>query len=625
MPRRLLQLGRLILPAAVIAVALPLAGGSGSVQLASTTVSAASAPPTVSRDAGTTVGIGTFNLLGAGHTTAQGNKPGYASGPTRMHYAVQIMAEQGASIYGLQELETPAWKTFESLASSTYDSYPGLTEGPSALANTIVWRRDTWKLVEAHLMTVQYFHGQAKPMPYVLLRNRATGDEIWVYNSHNPADTRGPAQKWRDADTDKEAALVKRLRAANPTIPVIITGDKNDRANYFCNIAPKTGMIAPNRAGVVGKTCTAPTDDTKIDWVIGTPDVTFTSYTTRRDALVKKTTDHSVVTTTINLPSTQVLDSGVEHVVLIDAQGLTRRALTRADGAATPTLTAMRAKGASTLNARTDPTSVDSLGNTLSMLSGRPVDPAYGGTGVGLSTDAGGTFAETAGTYISTIFDKVHNYGRRTAIFSSAPDADRIVSSYDSIHGGLDPYGVDNGQSKFDVVKLAGGDASVVNDAVDVLGTSTMDLSLVQLTSAYSVGAQDGFNSAAYTEALTRMDHQIARIRHAVSTNPTMAGHTLFIVTADHGATRMADPEGRPKMYRVPLIISGPGVAQGADLYALNPQFADPGKAQPSDSDAQPIRNGTVANFIDKMLRIPALPGSTLDPYQTFSVFPDDE
>ena len=78
-----------------------------------------------------------------------------------------------------------------------------------------------------------------------------------------------------------------------------------------------------------------------------------------------------------------------------------------------------------------------------------------------------------------------------------------------------------------------------------------------------------------------------------------------------------------PAAARVPFIVWGPGVAAGTDLYALNPQFTDPGSTvRGYATSAQPIRNSYAANLATKLLALPAVPGSRMDAGQTLTVFP---
>ena len=101
-----------------------------------------------------------------------------------------------------------------------------------------------------------------------------------------------------------------------------------------------------------------------------------------------------------------------------------------------------------------------------------------------------------------------------------------------------------------------------------------------------------------------------------------MNGTTLLVVTGTGGAQRAKGSSATwAQSYRVPMWVTGPGVAPGSDLYALNPALTSPGKQQPAYSGTQPVRVGDVANLVTRSLGLPPVPGSTMDPYQLFSAF----
>ena len=87
------------------------------------------------------------------------------------------------------------------------------------------------RFVEGHTIPIPYFHGKAKPMPYLLLRHLGTGQQVWFANFHNPADVRGPAGKWRAVAVARETALANPLSASG--LPVIFTGDFNAKARLL--------------------------------------------------------------------------------------------------------------------------------------------------------------------------------------------------------------------------------------------------------------------------------------------------------------------------------------------------------------------------------------------------------
>lgn len=231
--------------------------------------------------------VSSFNVLGAAHTAKGGNKPGFGTGATRMRWTMGLLNGAGITVAGLQEFEPPQLATFNQVAP-VWNAWPTTRPG---LSNAVVWRGDVWEMVEGGTIPIPYFHGQLRPMPYVLLRHRVTGGTVWFANFHNPANARGPAARWRAAAVAKEAALVNSL-SANGT-PVILTGDMNDRAPFYCSMTARTQMHAAN-GGAPGAPCQPP-GDMGIDWIMGSPAVSFTSHTRVRSGLVARTSDHPLV------------------------------------------------------------------------------------------------------------------------------------------------------------------------------------------------------------------------------------------------------------------------------------------------------------------------------------------
>jgi endonuclease/exonuclease/phosphatase family protein len=233
--------------------------------------------------------VSSFNLLGAAHTERGGRHASFAPGSTRMHWAMSLLQGAGVSVAGVQEMEPPQFSTFRQIAPG-WDIYPGM-RSRRALANSIMWRSDTWQLVEGHTIDVPYFYGHPKPMPYALLRNVATDQEVWFANFHNPASVHGPAARFRRAAVAREVALTHSLAASGT--PVIMTGDMNDRAGFFCPMTSRTQLHAANGGSTDGA-CRPPAT-MGIDWILGTPDVAFSDHHMIRGGLVARTSDHPFV------------------------------------------------------------------------------------------------------------------------------------------------------------------------------------------------------------------------------------------------------------------------------------------------------------------------------------------
>ncbi|MDP3894511.1 alkaline phosphatase family protein, partial [Nocardioides sp.] len=106
------------------------------------------------------------------------------------------------------------------------------------------------------------------------------------------------------------------------------------------------------------------------------------------------------------------------HVVVVSVDGLNPQALKRLGPARTPTFHRLMRQGAFTLNARTVYEATLTLPNHASMLSGRRVLARKGGHGLTRNVDVGGTVHGTAGEYVASVFDVVHDHGGSTALYA---------------------------------------------------------------------------------------------------------------------------------------------------------------------------------------------------------------
>jgi hypothetical protein len=236
--------------------------------------------------------VSSFNVLGSSHTTGDGNKSQMASGTVRARRAAEIIRRHGADVVGFQELQRNQLRAVQ--RHTNFDFFPGTRLRGRDSENSIGWRRDRFVAVEAHTIGIPYFNGNRREMPYVRLRSLTTGVEAWFANFHNPADTgRFPRQqRFRDRATALEIALVNRL-VRETDLPVFVTGDMNERDEYFCRITARAPMIAARGGSNVGR-C-RPQNPRAVDWIFGSQDVTFTGYFEDRSGQVRRATDHPVL------------------------------------------------------------------------------------------------------------------------------------------------------------------------------------------------------------------------------------------------------------------------------------------------------------------------------------------
>ena len=240
--------------------------------------------------------MASFNLLGSSHTNRGGHSPGKASGPERMGGALQILAQHQITVVGFQEFQPNQRATFIRRAQG-WQMYPGLSMGRRAGENSVAWRADTWEMVRPGLVPIPYFNGRIRPMPYVLLRHKETGVQAYFSTFHNPANIGGNQQRHRNEATRRQINLFNQLEASG--IPQFVTGDMNERQEYFCKVTAATPLVAANGGSNEG--ACRPPKPILIDWIFGSPAAQWTRYTADRSPLVRRTTDHPVVVASVML------------------------------------------------------------------------------------------------------------------------------------------------------------------------------------------------------------------------------------------------------------------------------------------------------------------------------------
>lgn len=573
--------------------------------------------------------VSTLNLLGYGHTMKGGDRKGWLDGRTRQKMANQLIRANGLEVIGFQEMEPPQIEQFDAELGSSYELWPGFSyTGTSAVnveGNSIAWRRDKWVALEETYYNAPYFKGANVPKPIVLLQNRATGQQVYVTNTHNPANSFGDAQGLRNQSVNIQARTFNALRAQHPSVPIIFTGDMNDTRDFYCRFTARSSMRAANGGVRAGKQCTLPPSP-QIDWIMGTPDIQWGGYHQLRTAYIKKSTDHPLIWADATIKPLAAQRAGIRHVVVLDVEGLPSAALSGGNAGYAPHLRQLMASGAATLNARTDNNSTVALPNLVSMLSGRPVDKRYGGHGVAWfrdkprqhnrATTRGGT-----GRYVHTVFDAVHDWGGSTSFMSSDPSGQLIRRSYDGGHGAKDDQGVNYGRSKLSVSSVRSTDTTAARVLKAQIRLHPRSVSVVQFSNLRKVGQQHGFLSPAYRSALRRFDKKVASIWSTIRRNPRTARSTLLVVTSDSGGHRRAATGQALTNYQVPFVVWGNGVPAGTDLYRLNPAYRSPGTARVGYSGPQPIRTSDVANLVTGVLGYVRVPRSRTRPTQDFNVF----
>jgi endonuclease/exonuclease/phosphatase family metal-dependent hydrolase len=234
--------------------------------------------------------IGSFNVLGSQHTTPSGDHPKYPSARVRNGRAVARIHSFGVDILGTQELQPDQLNALQAMTG--YAAYPGYAFGSRETDNSILYDDSRFEFVSGSSFTIHFMHAN-RPQTILRLRDKETGRELYVLNMHASAGHGGSYAATRRAGHYTAAATVNRLKAEG--IPIFLTGDMNDRAEFFCRVAPITGMVAAIGGSISGG-C-HPAGALAVDWVMGWGNVSFSNYIEDRSTM-RTTSDHYFVSAT---------------------------------------------------------------------------------------------------------------------------------------------------------------------------------------------------------------------------------------------------------------------------------------------------------------------------------------
>lgn len=297
-----------------------------------------------------------------------------------------------------------------------------------------------------------------------------------------------------------------------------------------------------------------------------------------------------------------------DSVVAISIDALSPQALRRLGRDGAPHLHRLIRQGASTLNARTERELTLTLPNHTGMVTGRRVEAATGGHGVTWNDErlTPPTVQAAAGGPVDSVFTVVDDAGLSAGFFASKAKFSLWDRSW--------PVATDTD--------------TIIEDNADLVTAFRADLTsgprafrMLHLSEPDVVGHDQGFMGAAYLRAVRRTDRRVGAVLRTIRRDVALAGHTTVILTADHGGrgSGHSDPT-KAYNYRVPFVVWGAGVDGGADLYELNPDYADPRRARTTYDGTQPVRNGDVANLALDLLGLPPVPGSEHDAAQDLDV-----
>ncbi|PRY58234.1 type I phosphodiesterase/nucleotide pyrophosphatase [Knoellia remsis] len=329
-------------------------------------------------------------------------------------------------------------------------------------------------------------------------------------------------------------------------------------------------------------------------------------------------------TATASQTATVAANPAIDRVVAISIDGLRPDAITSLGASKVPNLYRMINEGATTLNARTMVEQTVTLPNHTSMVTGTRIDKTAGGHGVTVNSDTGTTVQASAGRYVSSIFDVVHDRGGRTGLYVAKDKFNVLDRSWNATNGAPDTTGTDEGRDKIDTYRLTDSQGATTALTTTLGSTSPDTFSFLHIALPDSAGHSYGWMSSRYLTAVEQSDALLGQVLKTIDGNAARKADTAVVLTADHGGSGTSHSTTTTREnYTIPFMVWGSGVAAGADLYALNgTSRANPGTAKTSYSGTQPVRNGDLANLTADLLDLPSVPGSQFDTAQDLTVFP---
>ncbi len=235
--------------------------------------------------------IATFNVLGSQHTEGPG---GRGPGKARARTTTKLVEAKNIDLIGLQEVQADQLLVLKHRLEG-YRIWPAYQLGRGTLRLQIAWRGRAFELRDTGTLITKFDH-QNRPVPWVLLRHRASGRGVYVVNVH--ASPRNQERE-RDRSTSRVIKLVQELRQTGRT--VILLGDMNEHKEVFCKVVGRTDLVAANGGWVSRRRCSPPDGPLRIDWIFGRGALEFRDYEADDGPAVRRASDHSLVRATVRL------------------------------------------------------------------------------------------------------------------------------------------------------------------------------------------------------------------------------------------------------------------------------------------------------------------------------------
>lgn len=237
-----------------------------------------------------------FNALAASMNSPGRPNHNWPTAVPRTDGLWQLLQTHQADVATFQEFQAPQRARLLQLMGGQYGIYPATED--RLMPRAIIWRTDRFELVSGETLSNPWFFGGPRHTPRVLLRDKVSGVEFYVATYHNPPDTMGNQSRWRHGDMYSQINSTNQLITSQKK-PIIVTGDMNDKQLAFCAWTGNSSMHAA-AGGSNDGTCRPP-PPRAVDWVFGSPEVTFSNYQLDPTSRARRISDHEMVVVDVRI------------------------------------------------------------------------------------------------------------------------------------------------------------------------------------------------------------------------------------------------------------------------------------------------------------------------------------
>ncbi|MCL2543067.1 MAG: hypothetical protein FWE71_11505 [Nocardioidaceae bacterium] len=240
--------------------------------------------------------IATYNALEEAHTGPYHDADGYAPTRLRNEWVVRTMINQGLDVIGMQETSTEqVSQILRAAGRSRLAAFPDPAKDKVYPETSIFWNPQKFALVKTGTIRTM-FRDKPLPRPFVKLRDRRTGRELWVMSIHNAGWNRPEKRKVA------ERAQLAKIAHLQQSAPVFYVGDFNEKQPAVCRVLKQSTLSSATGGHVTASGKCVPPQHMRIDWLFGPSTTQWSGYQYSRQPMVRLTTDHGVASASVRVP-----------------------------------------------------------------------------------------------------------------------------------------------------------------------------------------------------------------------------------------------------------------------------------------------------------------------------------